>query len=234
MQPGRPTPRRKRYAWLQILTHAAAWMPLVVLGRDYATDHLTINPIQAAEQRTGFTALVLLMLSLACTPLFTLTRFAPFNNLRRPLGLYAFAYAALHLFLFVGIDYGFQLRLIWLDVSSKRYILVGLAAFLILLPLAVTSIHWIMVKMGKKWKRLHRLVYLAGGLAVLHFAWVVKGDITRLQGDIARPLLVGIILALLLVMRLPPIRKRLADWGRRNFARAPRKDSSQSRMGSKS
>ena len=207
-------PQRKRYAWLRILTHVAAWIPLLALGWAYGTDHLTINPIQAAEQRTGQAALVLLLLSLACTPLFTITRFPPVNELRRPLGLYAFFYAAIHLFLFTGIDYGFNFRLILLDVGSKSYILVGLAAFLVLASLAVTSIQWFVIRMGKKWKQLHRLVYLAAVLVVLHFAWVVKGDITRLQGDVIRPIAAGVILGLLLILRLPPVRRRLADWGR--------------------
>jgi methionine sulfoxide reductase heme-binding subunit len=223
MKSPRPTSRRNRYAWLQVLAHAAALIPLLVLGWDYFNDNLTINPIQAAQQRTGNIALVLLLLSLAVTPLFTVTRFAPLINLRRPLGLYAFLYASIHLYLFVGVDYGFQFDLILLDVGDKRYILVGLVAFLLLLPLAITSIRWFVVRMGKNWKKLHRIIYLAGALVVLHFAWVVKGDITQLQGDILRPLLAGIILALLLIMRIPPIRKRLADWGRQVFSRPARK-----------
>jgi len=213
--------RGKNYRWLQILVHIAAWIPLCWLVWAYMTNNLTINPIQAAEQRTGDTAIILLMLSLSCTPLLTLTRFGPLTNLRRPLGLYAFFYAALHLLLFVGIDYGFQFDLILADVGDKRYILVGLAAFLILLALAVTSIRWFVVHMAKKWKQLHRLVYLAGILVVLHFAWVVKGDVTRLQGDIFRPVLAGVVLALLLLARIPTIRKWLASWGRRTFLRSP-------------
>lgn len=232
MKRPQPAPRRNRYRWLQILVHAAAWVPLVVLVWAFSTGNLTINPIQAAEQRTGFTALVLLMLSLACTPLFTITRFAPLNNLRRPLGLYAFLYATIHLFLFAGVDYDFQFRLILLDVGNKRYILAGLAAFLILLPLAVTSIRWFVVRMGKKWKYLHRLVYLAGALVVLHFAWVVKGDVTRLQGDILRPVTAGVILAVLLVLRLPPIRRRLADWGRRRFSNLAQRQRDRKEIGS--
>lgn len=211
MDTARPVIRRhQQFTWLQILTHLSAWVPLILLAWAYLTDNLTVNPIQAAQQRTGFIAIVLLMLSLACTPLQTITRFRPLINLRRPLGLYAFFYAAIHIFLFVGVDYGFQLRLILLDVSDKRYILVGLAAFLILIPLAVTSIRWFVRKMGKKWKQLHRLVYLVGILAVLHFAWAVKGDFLRLQGDVIRPLLAGIVLLILLLARIPAIRRRLS------------------------
>lgn len=201
--------RRPKYTWLQILTHLAAWGPLVGLGWAYFTDNLTVNPIQAAQQRTGFTAILLLLLSLACTPIYTITRFRPLINLRRPLGLYAFLYVVIHIYLFVGIDYGFQLRLILLDVGDKWYIMIGLAAFLILLPLAVTSIRWFVKRMGKRWKQLHRLVYLAGILAVLHFAWAVKGDFLRLQGDVVRPLLAGIVLFFLLLARIPAIRRKL-------------------------
>jgi methionine sulfoxide reductase heme-binding subunit len=218
----RPITRRNRYAWLQVLTHIAAWIPLVLLVWAYSNDQLTINPIQAAEQRTGNIALILLLLSLACTPVYTFTRFAPLLNLRRPLGLYAFLYASIHLLLFIGVDYGFDFRLILLDVSDKRYIFVGLAAFLILLALAVTSIRWFVKRMGKKWKQLHRLVYLAGLLVVVHFAWVVKGDFTQFQGDILRPLLAGVVLGLLLLARIPALRKRMADTGRQLFFTSPK------------
>lgn len=207
--------KRNRYAWLQILTHVAAWLPLIWIAWRFFNDPLIINPVQDAEQKTGDTAIVLLILSLSITPLFTLTRFAPLINLRRPLGLYAFFYAMLHLTLFVGVDYGFDLNLIVKDVGDKAYILVGLAAILLLIPLAVTSIRWFVLRMGKAWKRLHRLVYVVGILVVLHFAWVVKGDVTRLQGDIVRPILAGVVVALLLIARIPPVRKRLAAIGQR-------------------
>jgi sulfoxide reductase heme-binding subunit YedZ len=202
-----------KFTRLQIFTHAAAWVPLLLLVWDAYRGNLSVNPYQAATQRTGDFALILLLLSLACTPVNTLFRLPQVLRLRRPLGLYAFMYAAVHLFIFTGLDYGFNWDLLVKDLSDKRYIFVGLAAFLILIPLAVTSRNWWKVRLGKNWKRLHRLVYLAAGLVVLHFAWVIKGDVAQLQGDVLRPLLAGGVLALLLVARIPPVRKRLSGAG---------------------
>lgn len=206
---------------LQIVTHLAAWVPLVVLVFDFVTDRLTANPIQAAQQRTGDTALVLLILSLACTPVNMLFRLPQILRLRRTLGLYGYMYAAIHLLLFAGLDYGFNFRLILLDVGEKRYIIVGTAAFLLLSALAFTSFNVWKVRLGKTWKRLHRMVYLIDLLVVLHFGWAVKGDFLRLQGDIIRPLLAGLVIIVLLVLRLPNVRRRLAG---RLQIRVPRKE----------
>lgn len=177
---------------------------------DAQTGNLTINPYQAAERRTGNTALIFFLLSLACTPANMLLKVPALIKIRRPLGLYGFMYAAVHLFIFVGLDYGFNLELILLDVGEKRFILAGLAAFILFAILAATSYRWWMKKLGKGWKQLHRLVYLANLIVVLHFAWAVKGDILRLQGDVLRPLLALLVLILLLVLRLPAVRNRLA------------------------
>ena len=94
-------------------------------------------------------------------------------------------------------------------LAEKRYIVVGLAAFIILVALAATSFRRSMKRMGKSWKRLHQLVYLAGVLAIIHFAWVVKGSVSSLSGDVLRPVLYGAVLTLLLFMRIPSIRKAI-------------------------
>lgn len=214
---------RLKFTPLQIITHLAAWAPLLVLIYDAVQGNLTINPYQAATQRAGDTALVLLILSLACTPVNTIFRLPQVIKLRRPLGVYAFFYAVVHLYIFIGLDYGFNWRLLWLDLSDKRYILVGLAAFLILLPLTATSWEWWKIRLRKNWKRLHSLVYLAGVLVVLHFAWVVKGNINTLQGDILRPLLAGVAVTLLLVARIPAVRRRIAGSGAFIHRRSPKK-----------
>jgi methionine sulfoxide reductase heme-binding subunit len=201
---------RARISPLNLLVHAAAWIPLIVLIADYQSGGLTVNPIQAAQRRTGNIALVLLILSLACTPANLLFKRPGLLRLSRPLGLYAYLYAALHLFIFTGLDYGFDFSLLWQELREKRYVLAGLAAFLLLTPLAVTSYRWWQRRLGKNWKRLHRLVYAANLLVVLHFAWVVKGDLLRLQGEILRPLLAGVVVAALLALRLPPVRRALS------------------------
>ena len=188
--------------WLQILAHVGALIPLALLVWGYAQNQLTANPIREITLRTGRVALVLLLLSLACTPVTILFRFKPALKLRRPLGLYAFLYASLHLLTFVGLDYGFDFSLIVPEVREKRIVQVGILAFLLLLPLAITSTRGWMRRLGKNWRRLHRLVYLAAVAVVIHFVWVAKGDIRR-------PLRYGAVLALLLLIRVPPIRKIL-------------------------
>jgi len=190
--------------WLRIAAHLACLAPAAILALDYARDNLTFNPIQEATQRTGKTALVILVLSLACTPLNTLFGLRQALPLRRPLGLYAFAYAAIHLLIFVAVDYRFALAQIIDVVAEKRYMLVGFAAFLLLLPLALTSSRAAMRRLGQSWKKLHRLVYLAAALAVVHFVWLVKADVRE-------PLAYGAAVALLLLLRLPPVRRRLSS-----------------------
>lgn len=202
--------KKRRFSRLQLFVHAAAWIPLAVLIASFLTGNLTANPIQAAQQRTGDTALILLGLSLACTPANTLFKFREAVKLRRPLGLYGYMYAAIHLLIFIGLDYGFDFELILLELSEKRYIIVGAIAFLLLTALAATSYRTWMVRMGKNWKRLHRLVYLVNLLVVLHFGWAIKGDFFRLQGDIIRPLLAGLAVIVLLALRVPSVRKRAA------------------------
>ncbi len=196
--------RQLKTNWLRILTHLGALLPLALLLWDYWQDQLTVNPIQEITLRTGKYGLVLLVLSLACTPANSVFGFRPALRLRRPLGLYAFMYICLHFLTFVGLDYGFDLGLIREAVLEKRFALVGFTAFLILLPLAVTSTRGWMRRLRKNWKRLHRGVYLAAPLAVLHFLWLVKSDIRE-------PLLYGAIVALLLVVRLSRIRRLVRD-----------------------
>jgi sulfoxide reductase heme-binding subunit YedZ len=211
-----------RFTRLQLASHIGAWVPLLSLLIAYLTSNLTVNPIQAAEQRTGQYAIVLLALSLACTPVNTLFRVPAVVKLRRPLGLYAFMYAAIHMAIFVALDFGFDWSLIGATLIEKRYLVAGLGAFTILVALAVTSVRWWMKRLGKNWKRLHRLVYLSGVLVVLHYAWAIKGDLLRLQGDVWKPLAAGMVLALLLILRLPPVRKQLgAAMARLRSGRAP-------------
>jgi methionine sulfoxide reductase heme-binding subunit len=198
---------RLKLSPLQILVHLLAWGLVAWLAWDAWTGNLTVNPIQAAEQRTGKDALVLLVLSLACTPLNTLFGLRQALTVRRSLGLYAFMFAALHFTIFIWIDYGFDWEFLRLDIINKRYILVGATALIILTLLAATSFKWWMKRLGKRWKALHRLIYLAAPLVVLHYAWARKGDIFRLQGDILQPLAFGVVVALLLLARLPALRR---------------------------
>jgi sulfoxide reductase heme-binding subunit YedZ len=196
--------------WLWLAANAGALFPLAWLAWDYFQDNLSVNPIADITARTGQPAIILLMLSLACTPVNIISGYARVLTLRRSLGLYAFMYACLHFLTFVGLDYGFNLEFILGDaLLEKRYIIVGLAALLILIPLAITSTRGWMKRLGRNWKRLHQLVYVAGGLAVFHFLWLVKA--TRLY----EPLIYAVILTVLLVIRIPPVRRFFVGLRRR-------------------
>jgi methionine sulfoxide reductase heme-binding subunit len=186
-----------------LAVHLVSWLPLAWLLFDYLTGNLTVNPIQAATIRTGKYALIWLVLSLACTPLHSLLGWRGALKLRRPLGLYAFMYAAVHVFIFVAIDYAFAWGLLATEVVLKPYIIMGLSAFTMLSLLALTSFRWWMRRLGKNWKRLHRLVYLAAVLVIVHYAWAAKGDVLQLSGDTIQPFAFGLAVALLLLARVP-------------------------------
>ena len=200
--------RNRRDPLLQAAVHVGALVPLALLIWDGLHNDLTVNPIQAITARTGKAALVLLVLSLACTPANTIFGFRRALRWRRPLGMYAFLYVSLHFLNFSVLDYGLDMGLLRQAIFGKRYALAGLAAGLLLAPLAVTATRGWMRRLGKNWKRLHRLVYPAAVLAVVHYVWLVKSD-TRV------PLLYGAILALLLLARTQPVKRGLASLRRR-------------------
>jgi sulfoxide reductase heme-binding subunit YedZ len=192
--------------WTHVV-HPAALAPLALLVWDALTGRLTVNPIQDLTQRTGYAAVILLILSLGCTPLSVVTGWKRIIALRRPLGLYGFLYATLHMLVFTALDFGLNLALIVQEIAEKRYILVGTLALLILALLALTSTKGWQRRLGRNWKRLHRLAYLAAPLALIHYAWAQKSDIRQ-------PLLLGAAVALLLMLRLPPLRRRVETWRR--------------------
>ncbi|HRV91726.1 MAG TPA: protein-methionine-sulfoxide reductase heme-binding subunit MsrQ [Anaerolineae bacterium] len=208
---------KNRWTPLQIITHLGALFPLVWLAWDFwqGQTALLINPFQEATFRTGKAAIILLMLSLACTPINTVFGFKQVLALRKPLGLYAFMYAAIHFSIFI-VDNGLvsnslNLWAVYEATFEKRYALVGFAAFVVLLTLAITSNQWSMRTLRKNWKRLHRFVYAAGVLAVIHFVWLVKSDIRE-------PLIYGALLTIMLVLRIPAVRKWVVNT-RQNLSR---------------
>ncbi len=192
---------------LQLAMHVYAWSALVIMIYDLFTHHLTANPIQQMELRTGRHALALLVLSLACTPLNTVFGWREPLKHRRALGLYALMYASLHVIIFVDLNNGLAWSLLIDTVIQKSYILYGMTAFLLLVPLAATSFDVWMVRLGKKWRALHLLVYFAAPIAALHYAMAVKGDVFHLSGDISQPLMYGGLLFVLLFLRLSFIRR---------------------------
>ena len=190
--------------WFPILVHAACLVPIPWLIYDAWSGNLSVDPIRGAILRTGKIALELLVLSLACTPLNTIFGFTPALRVRRALGDYAFLYVCLHFAIFVSLDYGFVFQYI-LPELLMPYALIGLIAGILLIPLAITSFSPWPKRLGKNWKRLHKLVYVIEFLAAVHFVLVVK------QG-VLEPYLWMILIVFLLILRLPPLRHFLSGF----------------------
>ena len=184
-----------RSKWRLLATHGGALLPLAILLFDWYMGNLTANPIRAATLRTGKSALVLLMLGLACTPLNTFLGLSWVLPLRKWFGIYAAFYTGIHFLIFAGLDYGFDLALLRDAIFEKRYAVVGFASGIILLTLAITSTQGWKNRLGNRWKQLHRLVYLAALLAVAHYLWLARSNLNE-------PLLYGGIVVLLLVLRI--------------------------------
>jgi sulfoxide reductase heme-binding subunit YedZ len=174
-----------------------------VLALRAARGGLGANPIEAATHWTGLWALRLLLATLAVTPLRRLFGWHGLVVHRRTLGLAAFAYATAHFTIWAVLDLGLDGRAIVEDVAERPYVTVGLAGFLLLVPLAITSTRGWMRRLGRRWVRLHRLAYVAAGLAILHYAWLVKLDVRP-------PLAYAAVLALLIAARGPLPRLRRA------------------------
>lgn len=204
------TPSMPRDRMILLIVRLLLWLPAVVLLLAAITDNLSVNPIQAAVQRTGLTAIILLGLSLASTPVKIFTGWPILIPLRKIFGLHSFYYAAAHMLLFVVLDYGMDINRLMADAAGKPFIIVGVAAFLILFLLAVSSNRPAMVWLGRNWKRLHRLVYLAAPLAGLHFAWALKGNLATLSGNILWPVVYLFIVFILLIVRIPVVRRYIS------------------------
>lgn len=184
----------------QAISAILCLIPLGLIIINYARNELTANPIQAATLRTGRTAINLIILSLACTPIRNLFGLTSFLKIRKILGLFAFLYAALHFLIFVALD--FELNLLWImdEIRFKPFIQIGLAALILLFPLALTSFINIQRKMGKSWGILHRWVYLVAILVIFHYLLSTKGDILQ-------PIIYAAITLILLLLRVSPINK---------------------------
>lgn len=175
---------------------------------DFARDALGANPIEEVTHRTGKSALVLLGLALAVTPVRRFTGWNGAIKLRRMLGLFAFFYAGLHFLTWMVLDLFFDWGAIGADIVDRPYITVGFTALLLLLPLAVTSTSgWIRRLGGKRWQRLHRLVYLVALLALVHFFWSQKKDVSE-------PTIFATAIGALLAARLLPVPRRGPARGR--------------------
>jgi sulfoxide reductase heme-binding subunit YedZ len=158
------------------LLFAAALVPAGFLFYYAFTGNLTANPIDYITDYTGTCALTLLVITLSVTPLRRLTRRNEIIKLRRMFGLYAFFYASLHFLTWFVLDWFFDIASMASDVVDRPFITLGMATFLMLIPLAVTSTAGMIRRLGKRWTQLHRLAYVAAATAVIHFWWVVKAD----------------------------------------------------------
>ncbi len=184
----------RRFSWAAVF--AACSLPLAKLAWDAARGGLGANPIEAILNRFGFWTLTLLVASLLPTALKIVTGWGGAVRYRRALGLFAFFYACLHLATYAGVDQFFDWKAIGEDVVKRPFITVGFAAFLVLVPLALTSTDAAVRRLGfVRWKRLHRLVYVAAALGVVHFVWRVKADLRD-------PLLFAAAIALLFAIRI--------------------------------
>lgn len=173
----------------------ACLIPFGQLVFDAVTDNLGVNPVETVTRATGSWTLLLLLVTLGVTPLRKIAGWHWLIKLRRMLGLFAFFYACLHFTTYIWIDQFFDLQEISKDIIKRPFITAGFMSFVLLIPLALTSTNAMIRRLGKRWQKLHRLVYLTAVGGVVHFLWLVKADIRR-------PSLYGAALAALLAYRL--------------------------------
>lgn len=182
---------------IKAMLFVLALLPLSRLVLFTLTDRLGANPIEFITRNTGDWTLYFLCITLAITPLRRLTKWNWLIKMRRMLGLYAFFYASLHFTTFFWFDHFFDLQEMLKDVAKRPFILVGFSAFVLLIPLAVTSTNGMVKRLGgKRWQLLHRLIYVIAPLGILHFWWMKAG-----KHDFSQPILCGAIVATLLLSR---------------------------------
>jgi sulfoxide reductase heme-binding subunit YedZ len=175
--------------------------PLLSISINIFQDTLGANPIEFIERHFGKWTLIFLCLTLSMTPIRRITNISQWILYRRILGLFVFFYASIHLLCYIALDYHFDWVDIKNDILKHRYVLVGFLAWLLLLPLAITSSDKMIRKLKANWKLLHRLIYVIAILGVLHFIWLVKKDITE-------PLIYAAIVSILLILRLKIFRRK--------------------------
>jgi methionine sulfoxide reductase heme-binding subunit len=181
---------------LKTLTWVACLSPAALLTYEAVTNTLGPDPTANIELTTGYNTLLLLILSLAITPVRkVIPKLGWLIKFRRLLGLFAFFYGTLHLLTYVALYAGFDVHTMLTDIAQRKFITIGVAAWLLLLPLALTSTNWAIRKMGgKSWARLHRLVYAAAVCGVIHYWWQVKPGVWS-------PLRLTVVLGVLLLAR---------------------------------
>jgi sulfoxide reductase heme-binding subunit YedZ len=179
----------------------AALLPLAYIAWKFLHDALGVNPIRELEIETGLWALRLLAVTLAVTPVRQMFGWNWLAKYRRMLGLFTFFYASVHLSMWVGVDWFFAWGDMWHEIVKHKYILIGMATWLIMVPLAITSTKGWVRRLGKRWTKLHRLVYVAAITGTIHYLWAVKKDTFF-------PVVYLALFALLLVYRLISARRK--------------------------
>ena len=172
-----------------------SFIPFIIIISKIFLNQLGPEPIKEITLHTGEWTLLFLIFTLSMTPLKRLTNLNIWISVRRMLGLFAFFYASLHMLTYIGLDYQFDLSAISKDIFTKKFIFVGFTAWLLMVPLAMTSSKKMMGILKKNWKKLHRLIYLISILGVIHFLWLVKKDLTE-------PLIYLLIIVILLILRV--------------------------------
>jgi sulfoxide reductase heme-binding subunit YedZ len=184
-----------RSRWIKIALFVVCLVPFALLARRYWQDDLTPNPVEFITHYTGNWAIRMVVATLAITPLRKLLHLPDLIRFRRMVGLFAFFYATLHFATWFALDKGFDMHEILGDFTKRRFIIAGLTAYVCMVPLAITSTKgWIRRLGGRRWQLLHRLVYVTGVAAVIHYYWLVKSDIRM-------PLFYGSLIAILLAYR---------------------------------
>lgn len=207
-QPRRAANPRRRILLLKTAIWVTGLVPILWLAIAFFQRSLGVNPVEKIIHIQGRWTLVFLLATMAVTPVRRLTGWNRIIQVRRLLGLFAFAYACIHFLAYAGMDQLFALSYIVEDVLDRRYITAGFAGLVLMVPLAVTSTRGWIRRLGKRWQRLHRLAYVAAGLGVLHYFWKVKGDTFW-------PLVAALTLAGLFTVRLAYRRKR-PHWQRKH------------------
>ena len=181
--------------YLKPIVFLAALVPVGRLAWKAYNSALGANPIQVITWSTGTWTLVFLLLTLSITPIRRLTRQYWLIQYRRMLGLFAFFYGCLHFTTYIWLDQFFDLHSVYKDIYKRPFITVGFTAFVLMIPLAATSTQWAIRKLGKRWQKLHRLIYLSAIAGVVHYYWLVKKDVRT-------PLLFAAALSILMLYRV--------------------------------
>jgi len=182
--------------WTKVVVFFVSSIPFVLLSWGLLRNDLGINPVETLQHTTGDWTLRFLVFTLAITPLRKTFKLPELIRFRRMLGLFAFFYVVLHFVTYLGPDQSFNFSGMWDDVAKRKFVTVGFAAFVLLIPLAITSTTgWIRRLGGKRWQALHRSIYVCAILGVIHYYWLVKSDVRK-------PVFYGVLVGILLLWRV--------------------------------